>query len=67
MSNESFKNENNSVSSADRMGNFFKKRKDLLTKRDSDAVKSLNDRGTQVNPYANSLIKKQKTTIIAVR
>ena len=49
------------------MGNFFKKRKDLLTKRDSDAVKSLNDRGTQVNPYANSLEKKTKATTIAIR
>ena len=50
-----------------KMSSFFKKRKDLLIKRDTDAVKSLNERGTLVNPYANSLVKKTRSTMIAVR
>ena len=61
------KNVSNVSTANNRMSNFFKKRKDLLIKRDTDAVKSLNERGTLVNPYANSLVKKTKSTMIAVR
>ena len=61
------KNVSNASVANSKMSNFFKKRKDLLIKRDTDAVRSLNERGTLVNPYANSLVKKTKSTMIAVR
>lgn len=61
------KNVSNASVADSKMSGFFKKRKDLLIKRDTDAVKSLNERGTLVNPYANSLVKKTKSTMIAVR
>ena len=61
------KNVSNASVADSKMSGFFKKRKDLLIKRDTDAVKSLNERGTLVNPYANSLVKKTKSTTIAVR
>ena len=61
------KNVSNASVADSKMSGFFKKRKDLLIKRDTDAVKSLNERGTLVNPYANSHEKKTKSTTIAVR
>ena len=61
------KNVSNASVADSKMSGFFKKRKDLLIKRDKDAVNSLNERGTLVNPSANSIVKQTRSTMIAVR